>query len=204
MSMFGQSKIGESLQSHWSRLGGAEASQMMEFAIALPLLVVLVIGIFDFGTAFNLKQELNNAVREGARFAATQPTNDLCPTCSTPPSVDAIRFVVDSYLQASRINDCGLSTLSEPGAGSGLIWTYTATGCAGSLPLTLTIARSNPVPATNYGNPNPITVTLVSTQVAISYPFQWRFNRVIKLLVPTANYAGVSQIKTDAWAANTN
>jgi len=201
--MFDCDKIRESFRSHCSRLRGAEASQMMEFAVALPLLVVLVIGIFDFGTAFNLKQELNNAVREGARFASTQPTNDLCPTCSTPPSVDAIRFVVDSYLQASAINDCGLSTLSEPGAGSGLIWTYTATGngCPSGHALTLTIARGVALAATNYGNAN---VNIMSTQVTISYPYQWRFNRVITLLAPGANYAGVSQIKTDASAVNMN
>ena len=52
------------------RLGGAEAAAMAEFAVALPLLIVLVVGIFDFGAAFNLKQELNNALREGARFGA--------------------------------------------------------------------------------------------------------------------------------------
>jgi uncharacterized membrane protein len=54
-----------------------EAAAIIEFAVALPLLIVLVVGIFDFGGAFNLKQKLNNAVREGARFGASQPTNDL-------------------------------------------------------------------------------------------------------------------------------
>jgi len=56
---------------------GERGSSLAEFAIALPLLVVLVVGIFDFAAAFNLKQELNNAVREGAQFAARQPSNDL-------------------------------------------------------------------------------------------------------------------------------
>ena len=45
--------------------------------MALPLLVVFVVGIFDFGGAFNLKQMLNNIAREGARFASSLPTNDL-------------------------------------------------------------------------------------------------------------------------------
>ncbi len=204
MPMLDCDKTRESFRWHWSRLGGAEASQMMEFAIALPLLVVLVIGIFDFGAAFNLKQELNNAVREGARFGSTQPTNDLCPTCTTPPSVDAIRFLVDSYLQASRINDCGLSGLTEPGMGASLTWTYTTSGngCAGTLQLV--IQRGNTLQATNYGNPNPTTVNVFCTQVTISYPYQWRFNRVITLLAPGANYPGVSQITETAWAANMN
>ena len=62
---------------HLRRLQSTEAAALIEFAVALPLLVVLVVGIFDFGGAFNLKQELNNAAREGARFGASQPTNDL-------------------------------------------------------------------------------------------------------------------------------
>jgi hypothetical protein len=37
------------------------ASQMVEFAVCLPFLVVVVVGIFDFGEAFNLKQKLNGA-----------------------------------------------------------------------------------------------------------------------------------------------
>src|SRR5579859_4431683 len=84
-----------------SRLRRTEAAALIEFAVALPLLVVLVVGIFDFGGAFNLKQELNNAVREGAHFAATQPSNDLALGIFKPPSVDAVRFLVDSYLQTA-------------------------------------------------------------------------------------------------------
>ena len=39
-------------------------SQMLEFAVTLPLLVVFVVGIFDFGEAFNTKQKLTNIMRQ--------------------------------------------------------------------------------------------------------------------------------------------
>ncbi len=172
------------------------AAAIVEFTVALPLLVVLVVGIFDFGAAFNLKQELNNAVREGAHFGASQPSNDVTPTNAKPPSVDAIRFLVDSYLQTAKINDCGLSALSEP-AGGGLVWTYNAnTGCAGTL--TLTISRGVALAVAANGS----TVNMLCTTVQISYPYKWHFNNVIQLLVPGATYAGVSQIPSDATAAN--
>src|ERR1700690_1053966 len=99
--MFGENKPVLSLRRWRKWLRGTEAAALIEFAVALPLLVVLVVGVFDFGGAFNLKQELNNAVREGARFGASQPTNDLA--LSQPPSVDAVRFLVDSYLQTANI-----------------------------------------------------------------------------------------------------
>ena len=187
-------------------LKGAEASSLVEFAIALPLLVVLVVGIFDFGGAFNAKQELNNAVREGARFGAAQPGNDLSSS-GTPASVDAIRVVVDSYLKTERINDCALDSASGTPAGV-QTWAYTTTssgGCAGTL--TLTIVRGFPdcsLLATGYGTPNPITVNVPCTQVKISYPYQWHFNNVIQLILPGASYGGLLQIQTDATVPNLN
>ena len=83
-------------------------SQLLEFAVALPLLVVFVVGIFDFGGAFDLKQKLSNIAREGARFASSLPTNDL-DAIGTPPSVTAIRDLVVAHLQTARLNDCGLA-----------------------------------------------------------------------------------------------
>jgi Flp pilus assembly protein TadG len=155
------------------------------------------VGIFDFGGAFNLKQELNNAVREGARFGAAQPTNDL--TALTPPSVDAIRFLVDSYLQTAKINDCGLSTTTEVPAGN-ITWLYTASsGCPAGGALTLTISRGVTVQATIGG----ATVYMVCTTVKISYPYQWHFNSVIQLLVPGANYT-FTNITTEGTAVNMN
>ena len=54
--------------------GGA---QLVEFAVALPLLVVFVVGIFDFSGAFTLKQKLTNVARDTARAAAAAPSNDV-------------------------------------------------------------------------------------------------------------------------------
>jgi Flp pilus assembly protein TadG len=166
----------------WQRfllLREAKAAALIEFAVALPLIAVLIVGIFDFGAAFNLKQKLNNAVREGARFGAAQPSNDLGRT--NPPSVNAVRYLVDSYLQTAHINDCGLSTAPWALATS-FTWVFTATtGCS----MTLTVNRQFVVQETVGGVP----VNMLCTKVDISYPYQWHFNNVIQLLVPGANYS---------------
>jgi Flp pilus assembly protein TadG len=44
---------------------------MVETAIAIPLLLVLMVGIFEVGRAYETWQVLTNAAREGARFAVT-------------------------------------------------------------------------------------------------------------------------------------
>jgi len=194
--MGSQNKAGAPTCSLLYRLRSTDAAALIEFAVSLPLLVVLVVGIFDFGGAFNLKQELSNAVREGALFGASQPTNDMSPNIAKPPSVDAIRFLVDSYLQTAHINDCGLSAATEPAQGGGLVWVYNASGNGCSL--TLTISRGNSVQTT--GTP---AVYLLCTTVHISYPYQWHFNNVIQLLVPGASYT-LGNIQGNATAFNMN
>jgi len=189
------------LRRRLNLLASSDAAAIVEFAVALPLLIVLVVGIFDFGAAFNMKQELNNAVREGARFGSTQPTNDLYPVGTAPPSVSAIRLVVDSYLKTAHINDCGLDTAPLPGSG-GLspTWTFNANaGCAGQT-LTLTVNRGCAVQETSsLGN----TVNVLCTQVQISYPYQWHFNNVIGLLIPGA-HLGLVNIQTQSTSVNTD
>jgi Flp pilus assembly protein TadG len=191
------SKIGAGLRWHDSLLRNTNAAALIEFAVALPLLVVLVVGIFDFGGAFNLKQELNNAAREGARFGASQPTNDLLNS-GTPPSVDAVRYLVVSYLQAERLNDCGLATMAAPaGQSAPMTWTYSPTGCA----LVLTIQRPcSPLSTCPKAN-GPPSAYMPYAFVQISYPYVWHFNNVIQLLVPGANFA-LSNIVANATAVN--
>jgi Flp pilus assembly protein TadG len=185
---------GVGIWQRW-RLGGlgrTDASQIVELAVSLPLLAVVVIGLTDFSGAFNTKFRLSNAVREGARFASTQSTADL--SNATPLSISGVRDVVDNYLVALHINDCGLSTASPTNAG--LTWTYTAnTGCPGTL--TLVIDRGSTF-VTGAGTP----VTVEATHVSIQYPYQWRFNRVISVLPGSVNLP--ITLRTDAVTQNLN
>lgn len=178
-------------------LRGGEASQLLEFAVALPLLIVFVVGIFDFGDAFNVKQKLNMAVREGARRGSNLPTGDLTNT-GTPDTVKAVRDVVDQYLVAGRVNDCGLSAVGGSAGSTPLSWNFTASGngCAGTL--TLKVERGYSYPAVISG----ATFNIISTRVRIQYPYQWHFNSVITLLVPGANYGATTLITTDAVVPN--
>jgi hypothetical protein len=73
-------------------------SQLLEFALALPFLLVILIGMIDFGGAYNLKQNLTNAAREGARIAVSNPLTNA--TCSDPQpcSIEAAADAVSQYL----------------------------------------------------------------------------------------------------------
>lgn len=50
---------------------------LAEFALVLPVLLILVIGIIEFGRAWNARQVITDAAREGARLAVVaDPTVD--------------------------------------------------------------------------------------------------------------------------------
>jgi Flp pilus assembly protein TadG len=181
-------------------LNDTSASQIAEFAVALPLLLVMVVGIFDFGNAFNIKQKVTNTAREAARFGATQSTNDL--TGVPPPnSILAIRNLVVQDLQNSKLSDCGLGSAAANPAGAATPWKWTfsvACGTAGNL--VLSIDRGNVIGTNTKISGTP--VKMIGTSVVLQYPYQWEFSRVIGLLVPGASYPGTSQISVNSFMAN--
>jgi len=58
------------------RAGRGEAGQaLVEVAIALPILLALLVGIFEFARAYNIQQVITNAAREGAREGVVEDTD---------------------------------------------------------------------------------------------------------------------------------
>jgi Flp pilus assembly protein TadG len=69
-------------------------AQLVEFALLAPLLILLVLGIVEFGFKFSQFNELRHGVREGARYAAvSQP--DLTGDGSVTQA-DVMKAVCDS------------------------------------------------------------------------------------------------------------
>jgi Flp pilus assembly protein TadG len=181
----------------WRDFSCDSGTQIAEFALSLPLLVLFVVGIFDFSGAITLKQKLTNAAREGARVAAADPASDLSNSgkgAAVPVSVVDAYYVVDNYLLAEKINDCGLSGSTTPTV-SALTWTYTSngSGCPGA-GITLTINRGciTQLNGTDF----------VNTCVTIQYPYKWKFGPVAGVLGGTVT--GPTSITTTAVAFNEN
>lgn len=53
-----------------------DGANLVEFALIMPILALFLFGIVEFGIAFDAKQSINSAAREGARTAAI-PTNSF-------------------------------------------------------------------------------------------------------------------------------
>ncbi len=54
---------------------GERGQALAEFALVLPLLLLLIAGIIEFGRAWNIKQAVTDAAREGARYTVVQDAN---------------------------------------------------------------------------------------------------------------------------------
>jgi Flp pilus assembly protein TadG len=175
------------------------ASQIVEFALSLPVLMLFVVGIFDFSGALSLKQKLTDAARDAARVAAAGPANDLASPTGIPASVSDAYHVVSNDLKAENINDCGLKSATPTLSAGTLTWQSTAnTGCSGGS-LVLTINRGCVVANQALGT---TTTDVIDTCVTIQYPYQWRYFRVAGLVGGTSS--GPATISTTAVAFNEN
>ena len=56
---------------------GRRGQALVEFALVLPLVLLLVVGMLEFARAWNLHQTMTDAVREGARRAVLADAS--CP-----------------------------------------------------------------------------------------------------------------------------
>ena len=196
----------------WRAWRDDRAAQLVEFAVTLPLLVVFVVGIFDFSAAFTLKQKLTNLARDAARAAAAGPASDVPqPSTAVPASVSDAFQMIDNYLVANKINDCGITAGSFT-ATLPATWTYSSNsnGCPGS-GLVITINRAYNFQANGTAQPANVNcspqssagqVTVIATCVSIQYGYQWRFGRVESLLGSSAGLP--NSISATSVAVNEN
>jgi Flp pilus assembly protein TadG len=173
-----------------TRLKETEGAELLEFALALPMILVMVAGLLDFSRAYNIKQKLANAAREGARYMCNE-TGDL--NSSSPASVPTLRDEVVTYLT----NAGGLSTsfigttlsYTGPPTSTGTWYTTRAGVNYG-----LKVERNVQVPDTA----NATTIT--ATRVTLYYPYDWTFgfDHIMKLLLPSSNFTSPIRIQADA------
>ena len=77
------------------RCRSEEGAQLVEFALVLPLLLLVLLGIAEFGFMFQRYEVVTNAAREGARLA-------VLPGYGKPPYPD-VRPRVVAYLSSGRV-----------------------------------------------------------------------------------------------------
>lgn len=96
------------------RRGGDSGASAVEFALVVPVLILLVIGIISFGVLFAQQLALNNGVRQGARTIVVEGSSGK--TCAdavtavrtaTGPAIAMNTGAIDVKVQRSGSNPCG-------------------------------------------------------------------------------------------------
>ena len=120
--------------------GGAVAA---EFALLLPVILLILFGTIEFGMIMYSRELITNASREGARAGIVQ--------VSPKPTAGAITTIATTYLTGTGINPANV--------------TITVTGAGGVNPATLTVTATYRYPwlipyiPTVLGLPRPLPLT---------------------------------------------
>lgn len=109
--------------SHLSSSRGRRGSgqSLVEFALILPLLLLIVVGTIDLGRVYVMSITMENAAKEGAFFGARNPTCDsnVTPGCLDPQNVAArVTNELDGLVAESLTARCyapGTVDFSGPG-----------------------------------------------------------------------------------------
>ncbi len=91
---------------------------LVEFAIISPVILALVLGVVEMGTALEASNKLTSALREGGRLAAMDWT-DIVPNGVTPN--DKVMTDIKNFLEASGVpsDQVAISMTFAEGANQG-------------------------------------------------------------------------------------
>ena len=81
-------------------LSSEKGAELVEFALTFPLLLLVVLGIIDFGLLFQRYEVLTNAAREGSRVAVLQGYTNA-----------DVQTRVNQYLQATSLSSATVNTV---------------------------------------------------------------------------------------------
>jgi Flp pilus assembly protein TadG len=90
-----------------SKSNSASGAALVEFALALPIFIVLIFGVIEFGLVMHAKGIITQASREGARYGVTYSL--------TPKTAADIQNYVSAYLTSVGFSGATVTvTLGDP------------------------------------------------------------------------------------------
>ena len=113
---------------HSHRLRSEDGAAAVEFALVLPLLLVMLFGIVEFGRVYSQYQVYQGAAREGARFAAVRNGSGTGPDTAAVRArvIDAAQPYEDNVASGS-INVSAQCSSSNVGSVVRVTWGQPAT-----------------------------------------------------------------------------
>ncbi len=166
--------MNEQATVHYSKK--ERGAELVEFAFILPILLVIIAGVWDFGRAFRTYQAITNAAREGARFAVLPEGKN---------QKIAIQNRVNAYLSKAGIDTSFMSGNPD---------TY----------IEVLTPLENPSDTTlRVTPPNGSEQIVRVSRVLVHYPFRFViFGPVMRLWVPASSFGGDIVLQTGVTMEN--
>jgi len=84
-----------------TRAGSDSGSAAVEFALIVPLLLLIVLGIAEFGRAYNIQLALSAAAREGVRVMAIENNPGAARTATKAAAPAVAPAITDAQITIS-------------------------------------------------------------------------------------------------------
>lgn len=105
-----------SLRIYQSLWNTSDASAAVEFAVTLPLLVLIIVGIVDYGAAATLSTKLYNAARAGAQYATYHVSDRTGIISAAQNATDAYNAADASPMTVTVANPAYFCTCGDSSA----------------------------------------------------------------------------------------
>ncbi len=182
--------------AHFRKLASNEkGAELIELAFTMPIFLLLIIGIIDFGGAWAARDQIEGSARSGARAAVASFNDTTNPQCGAGPC--SVQVAVDSVIAAignAGLPTCGMTAAGITASGAPFTWTDSA-GCPNGGTFLITVARAVPEVDGSTGT----NVNVLTTQVSVSYPYTFKLNMGGGLIFsgnPFATYATLNSTVT--------
>ncbi len=76
-----------------------DGAAAVEFALVLPLLLLIIFGIIDFGRMYNAQERVTEAAREGVRAAVLTPADPAAPAARVSAATTGLSGPVTTTVQ---------------------------------------------------------------------------------------------------------
>lgn len=142
-----------------TRPGGDAGAAAVEFALVVPILLLLVFGIIGWGLIFAAQISLNSAARDAARQGVVRSLSGTGPTCSTIAQSardNATTVGLNSKDIAVKVTTASASCTWAKGVTITVNTTQMCLGTTGQLVVELNYTAVSPVPLVP---PTPIDLT---------------------------------------------
>jgi Flp pilus assembly protein TadG len=133
-------------QIHAQLRSGEQGNAIIEFALILPVMLLLTTGIMVFGIAMNNYLQLNNAVSVGARTLAisAQLTLDPCATASSAitsavPNLTPSKFTFSYVMNGTTYTGTTCASASVSDGAAGNLASGTTVSVTATYPLNLSV-----------------------------------------------------------------